>query len=95
MIENPIINSPFAEPTRHFRFDEDGLSAEVVEGRRQSTYFVPIPRSRAQEAQLSMEDELQERESGSPAAPGAPSASDPPDPPNAPGDPGDQDDSDD
>ena len=21
--ENPILNSPFAEPTRHFRFDDD------------------------------------------------------------------------
>ncbi len=24
-IENPILNSPFAEPTRHFRFD-DGIT---------------------------------------------------------------------
>ena len=25
-IKNPILNSPFAEPTRHFTFDEDLLS---------------------------------------------------------------------
>ena len=25
-IENPILNSPFAEPTRHFRFDDDGIT---------------------------------------------------------------------
>jgi type III restriction enzyme len=30
-IENPILNSSFAEPTRHFRFDEDGITSEVVE----------------------------------------------------------------
>lgn len=40
-IANPIINSAFREPTRHFRFDEDGITAEVEEGRRLSTYFVP------------------------------------------------------
>ncbi len=25
VIENPIINSPFAEPHRHFRFGPDGM----------------------------------------------------------------------
>lgn len=24
VIENPVINSPFAEPARHFRFDDEG-----------------------------------------------------------------------
>ncbi len=42
-ITNPILNSPFREPTRHFRFDQDGITSEVVEGRRLSSYFVPIP----------------------------------------------------
>jgi hypothetical protein len=27
-IENPILNSPFAEPTRHFRFD-DGIEERI------------------------------------------------------------------
>lgn len=53
-IANPIINSAFREPARHFRFDEDGITAEVVEGRRLSTYFVPIPRPRARGGQLSL-----------------------------------------
>jgi type III restriction enzyme len=26
VIENPILNSPFDEPTRHFRFDDDGIT---------------------------------------------------------------------
>jgi type III restriction enzyme len=45
-IENPILNSPFDEPDRHFRFTEDGITDEVVEGRRTSSYFVPIAESR-------------------------------------------------
>lgn len=44
VIPNPILNSPFREPTRHFRFDEDGITSEVVEERRRSTYFIPIPK---------------------------------------------------
>jgi type III restriction enzyme len=42
VIENPIINSPFDEPTRHFRFADEGITDEVVDGRRTSSYFVPI-----------------------------------------------------
>jgi len=42
VIENPIINSPFHEPTRHFRFSDEGITNEEVEGRRTSSYFVPI-----------------------------------------------------
>jgi len=43
VIENPVLNSPYEEPGRHFRFDEDGITNEIVEGRRLSTYFIPIP----------------------------------------------------
>jgi type III restriction enzyme len=45
-IENPIINSPFSAPSRHFRFDDDGITNEIVELRRRSAYFVPIPASK-------------------------------------------------
>lgn len=34
LIDNPILNSPFAEPTRHWKFTEDGISDDVVEERR-------------------------------------------------------------
>jgi len=44
VIENPILNSPYREPTRHFRFDEDGITSEIVDERRRSTYFIPIPK---------------------------------------------------
>lgn len=42
IIENPVINSAFAEPARHFRFDHDGITDDIVEIRRTSAYFVPI-----------------------------------------------------
>jgi type III restriction enzyme len=47
-IQNPILNSPFAEPTRHFRFDEDGITNTIADGRRRSTYFVPIAPTKKQ-----------------------------------------------
>lgn len=46
VIENPVINSPFAEPLRHFRFDDDGITNEIVPARRISAYFVPIAQPR-------------------------------------------------
>ncbi len=58
VIENPILNSPFEEPKRHFRFTEDGITDEIVEQRRISQYFVPIPRPKKKSAkQLSFETE--------------------------------------
>src|SRR5437867_3284097 len=42
VIENPILNSPFLEPSHHFRFSDEGITNEVVEGRRISSYFIPI-----------------------------------------------------
>ena len=46
VIENPVINSPFEEPARHFRFDEEGITNEIVSGRRTSSYFVPIAKTK-------------------------------------------------
>jgi len=39
VIENPVINSAFAEPRQHFRFDDDGITSEIVEQRRPSVCF--------------------------------------------------------
>ena len=44
VIENPIINSPFGEPRRHFKFSDEGITDEIAEARRVSSYFVPIAR---------------------------------------------------
>jgi hypothetical protein len=42
LIEDPILNSPYPEPTRHFRFYDEGITNEIVETQRVSAYFVPI-----------------------------------------------------
>lgn len=57
VIENPVINSPYFEPTQHFKFTDDGISDEIVEARRISSYFVPIakPKKKGKAAQLSFE----------------------------------------
>ena len=58
VIENPIINSPFDEPARHFRFTEEGITDEIVVGRRTSSYFVPIARPKKKGSkQLQIETE--------------------------------------
>ncbi len=41
-IENPIINFPYEEPKHHFRFSDDGITNEIINDRRASSYFVPI-----------------------------------------------------
>ena len=57
VIENPILNSPYKEPSRHFKFSDDGITNEEVESRRISTYFVPIarPRKKAGGKQLALD----------------------------------------
>lgn len=57
IIQNPVINSPFEEPMRHFRFTEQGITDEVVEGRRISFYFIPIAKPKKKGKQLSFETE--------------------------------------
>jgi len=63
VIENPVINSPYTEPTRHFRFGDEGITNEQVDGRRSSSYFVPIARPKKKGAQQSFYETewLQER----------------------------------
>ena len=46
IIENPILNLPYREPDRHWRFSDEGITNEIVETRRASAYFIPIPRPR-------------------------------------------------
>jgi type III restriction enzyme len=55
VIRNPIINSPYRAPARHFAFDNDGITDTIVESRRPSSYFVPVPRPRKRRAQQQLE----------------------------------------
>ena len=53
-IKNPVINSPFQEPQRHFKITQRGITEDIVEGRRRSEYFIPMPKPRKQ----SREDQM-------------------------------------
>ncbi|MDQ1066314.1 BPTD_3080 family restriction endonuclease [Streptomyces canus] len=47
VIENPIINSPYAEPAWHWELDERGQpTGERAPGRRPSETWMPVPRAR-------------------------------------------------
>jgi len=52
VIENPVLNSAFSEPTRHFRFDDEGITDQTDEFRRPSAYFVPVPQPRKRGKQM-------------------------------------------
>jgi type III restriction enzyme len=55
LIENPILNSPFEEPRRHHKFDDDGITEEIADGRWRSCYFIPIATPRKKGKQLTFE----------------------------------------
>src|SRR6266849_4114227 len=57
VIDNPILNSPFIEPTRHFKFDDEGITNEILTDRRPSSHFVPIPRAKKKGKQLQFDTE--------------------------------------
>ena len=57
IIENPVINTPFVEPKRHFRFGDEGITDEVVEARRVSSYFIPIARPKKKGKQIEFDTE--------------------------------------
>lgn len=57
-IENPIINSPFDSPTKQFEFDEYGITNRIIDGRRPSSYFIPIAGAkRSKDGQMAFETE--------------------------------------
>jgi type III restriction enzyme len=60
VIANPILNSPFKEPSRHHRLSEDGITDHAVDGRRESGYFLPIASPRKKGGQLRFETEWTE-----------------------------------
>ena len=52
IIENPILNSPFRGPDRHWRFTD-----EIVETHRASAYFVSVPPPKKKGKQLQFDTE--------------------------------------
>lgn len=57
VIENPILNSPFRKPKRHFRFSDEGITDEIMETRRVSSYSIPIakPEKKGKSAHLTFD----------------------------------------
>jgi len=66
VIENPILNSPFAEPSRHWELDENGIpTGTPAPGRRRSEFIVPVPPPKHKvkaQASLDLEDEYGKRQ---------------------------------
>jgi type III restriction enzyme len=57
LIENPIINSPFAELKRHFRFSDEGITNEIDDQLRISSYFIPVAKPKSKGKQLVLDTE--------------------------------------
>jgi type III restriction enzyme len=51
-MKSSILNSPYYEPLRHFKSDERGLTDDVLDFRRPSSYYIPVPRAKTKEKQL-------------------------------------------
>lgn len=65
VINDPILNSPFTEPARHWVLGENGIpTGATASGRRRSEFVVPVPppkhKTKAQ-ASLDLEDEYGNR----------------------------------
>jgi len=41
-MKSPILNSPYFEPNRHLKADDRGLTEEVVNSRRPSSFYIPV-----------------------------------------------------
>ena len=41
-IDNPILNSPYEPPDRHYEVGPHGPTGEIKDGRRPSESFIPI-----------------------------------------------------
>ena len=50
--EQPILNSPYAYPGRHWELENSLPTDRIVERRRQSEYIVPVPPARRQSIQI-------------------------------------------
>lgn len=54
-IANPVINSRFTEPARHFRVIDGQVSGEIDERRRPSEFFVPVAKPKKASPQLALQ----------------------------------------
>ena len=63
--DNPILNSPYAEPTRHWKLGEENQpTGEVINSRRESSFVTPVPpprRGRDSGSQADLVDQTPEQ----------------------------------
>lgn len=51
-MKSPILNSPYIEPSRYFNADERGLTDEITNGRRPSSFYIPVPRAKTKQKKM-------------------------------------------
>ena len=55
--EKPILNSPYAEPLRHWELDAHGQPTQlIVESRRRAQFITPIPKPKKRKASANQEE---------------------------------------
>src|SRR5687768_1245279 len=53
----PILNSPYAYPSRHWELDEHGQPTElIVDTRRKASFVTPVPRPKKQKGRAKQEE---------------------------------------
>jgi hypothetical protein len=60
VIENPILNSPFEEPQRYFKFTEDGITDEIIAARLVSQAHFTGPDQPYEKVQRALRAEIDE-----------------------------------
>lgn len=51
-MKSPILNSPYFEPSRYFKADERGLTEDIIESRRPSSFYIPVPRPKTKQKKM-------------------------------------------
>jgi type III restriction enzyme len=55
--DQPILNSPYASPTRHWELDEHGQPTQkIMEARRRAEFITPIPKPKKRKARPSQSE---------------------------------------
>ncbi|KKU88369.1 MAG: Type III restriction-modification enzyme,R/helicase subunit [Candidatus Gottesmanbacteria bacterium GW2011_GWA2_47_9] len=49
-----ILNTPYVEPIYHFKSDDRGLTPEINEFRRPSSFYIPVPKSKNKSKQMEL-----------------------------------------
>lgn len=61
IIQNPILNAPYTEPTRHWRFVNEQITDTIDTGRRSSSYFLPIAQTKKKAAPTLFDNDIEEK----------------------------------